>query len=89
MLVCGLQSARFGVSYIWPAADLQHGVDVLHVSLIWFSKICFCDILVYFLPCVVCDPREPEYYDYGHGDATQSYDSYGESGCFFTLLRSW
>uniref|UniRef100_A0A3B3BE89 KH domain-containing, RNA-binding, signal transduction-associated protein 1 n=1 Tax=Oryzias melastigma TaxID=30732 RepID=A0A3B3BE89_ORYME len=32
------------------------------------------DFLLYF----VVDHREPEYYDYGHGDATQSYDSYGQ-----------
>lgn len=32
--------------------------------------------LFYSFPCVVI--REPEYYDYGHGETTESYESYGE-----------
>lgn len=25
--------------------------------------------------------REPEYYDYGHGESTESYESYGKEKC--------
>lgn len=39
--------------------------------------------------------REPEYYDYGHGETTESYESYGKEQFFFyynkrqTSLLNW
>lgn len=30
-----------------------------------------------FFPVFLAN-REPEYYDYGHGESTESYESYGE-----------
>lgn len=30
--------------------------------------------------------REPEYYDYGHGETTESYESYGEDGQKYDVM---
>lgn len=39
--------------------------------------------LFYSFPCVVI--REPEYYDYGHGETTESYESYGEDETYLSF----
>lgn len=33
---------------------------------------------IIFLPSLFLTIREPEYYDYGHGESTESYESYGK-----------
>lgn len=61
-------------------------VSMMSVWCLWCAKVTlewsmrvhvatYCKCLVTSLPC---EYREPEYYDYGHGETQESYESYGE-----------
>lgn len=58
--------------------------DLIHESQLWsaLAASCFSKIFSLFLT-----NREPEYYDYGHGESTESYESYGKKKKCISLIN--
>lgn len=65
-----------------PSFDLIHESQLSSALTQHSAASCFSKIFSLFLT-----NREPEYYDYGHGESTESYESYGKKKVHFLFIK--